>query len=380
MRIYLTSLLLLLMGLLGARVTAAGEEESSQQKLQELAEREIGLRMDPILFTAAAQFLGGQEIGDIVPAGAISSAEDGYVVQEYCIVDTTGGVAGSFYRIRTLVANPVKDVAVIFDTKGAILDAFDLQAPKIDESSAKIVKTGEAKKEDGAGKGEDEGAPELDGKALRFTSTPTGAILGLMAGLDPKKEVEGMISVMRGLVQASELSAGGGMASINPAPADPKVFQVTIPLPKIGTQAPEFKFTTMDGKAVSNATFKGKPYVVALFSLKVMFGLASEDPLERRGAVIISRINRWMENEGKALAGKNRLVMIMTEEADILEKDEEGEAPSGTFVCDPKAGEVFGVDIRPAILVYGADGKLMKAYSATSELEEIMGELKSALK
>jgi len=367
----------------------AGEEAAPQPAAEDAAIKERvdqapGLRMDPILLTVAAQFLKGVNIGEVLPAGAVSSAEDGYVVTEYKVLDANAGDAGAFYRIRTLVGKPVRDVAVMIEKDGRLRDIFDLQPPAIDEEATTKAKAATAEMLKPKA-GEAPIVPEV----LRFKSAPSAAALAPMVGLEAVPEAVSLQALLGGLIRATSLASGPGMAGEDVKPKTPDAFKVEVVLPPKGTPAPEFSYRTVTGAQVSPATFRGKPYAVFISSVKAMQGITSAEPLERRGAVMMSRISRWVDEHKESNAVQKQVLLVLADKAEDLDamQGKEGKAlqdkaekPAAALVADPAVLTTFSITINPMLLVYDEKGALIEAFGATSPADGYLKALDGLLK
>lgn len=373
----------------GGDAAAAGDADAAAAAAKEAP----GLRMDPILREAAAQFLEGVAIGEVLPTGAVSSAQDGYVVQEYRILDANAGNVGTFYRVRTLIGEPVRDVAIMFNKEGKLQDSYDLQPPQIDEDATSKANAAAAVKQaaqkpaekpveagqDGAAK-QDEAARNVN--EVRFKSIPSSAVLGMMIGMDATTESVALSALLKGVVRAANLASGKGVAGEDVKPGTPDAFTVKPVLPEKGTAAPAFSYTTTAGKAVTADSLKGGKYAVFITSLKMLQNVTSEDALERRGAVMMSNVSRWTFANREKAAVKTRVLVVLTDKAEDVEKTKDGDQDQteGMLASDPQALAAFGVTVAPVLLIYDEGGKLVEGFSATAPAADYLKALEELAK
>ncbi|MBN2713673.1 MAG: hypothetical protein JXR97_14730 [Planctomycetes bacterium] len=341
---------------------AQNDQQVDEAKVDEMVGKAPGLRMDPALFDVAAQFFGGVDVGEVIPAGAVSSAKDGFVVSEYKVLDANAAESGVFYRVRTLIGEPVRDVAISIDAEGKLLDLYDMLPPAIDEEASKKAKA-EAEKN-----AKDMAENVVAFEPIRFKSSSSVAFLQPMVGMNAASEAMSLNALLQGIVKACNLASGKGVSGEDVKPADANALKVTSVLPQKGTAAPEFSYKTVDGKAAAKAGFRGKGFVVFVTAIRNLQGLTSEDALQRRGAVMMSRVSRWMfENKDKD-AVKKRMLVVMADKAEDIAAGEDGEKDKteGLLVADPDALKTFDITVNPMLLVYDKAGNLVEAFSATS--------------
>jgi hypothetical protein len=334
-------------------VVFAGEEEGTKRP---------GLRMDDLLIAAAQQFSGGAlpEGATVEPGISISGAADGYTIRRYAVV-LDKEEQSFFFRVRTLIGTPDRDVAVLFAADGTLADAFDLipQAIPVDDN-AQAPAPGEGAK---AATVEDAGAakPE-DIENLRKGHLPSLTVVLPMIGRHPMQDADSMAALLRGISKAETLVKAGGKIELEPLPDG--AFTIENPIPKPGKPLAQFTAASITGNTLSNKTLARRP-VAILFT-----ALESVACAEMNQAVV-----KWVEQNPES---SKRLILVVMHPGEEVKALVKGSPLEGKeIVCDPmnQMGQTFEIEVRPMLLIYSANHTLVTTITPDS-----LGKMGDALK
>ncbi len=319
--------------------------------------REPGLRMDPEVIRAAAALLpDAPDDGRVVPGIMITEGAAGYMVTRYAVMHGKEEKS-AFFRVRTLVGRPARDVAVRLGEDGTLLDLYDLRPPKPKKGAparAEPAPAGNAEA-DAGGKasagvtgGEDPAAADpkvrADASRVETDRIPSQDVLRPLLGRKPAEEAASLAALLRGIAKAATLIDRDARDQLPELPLDAFVFQKRVEPKK---KLPPFALKTLKGEVLTpeamGAGFKAL-FFTALQS-DACKALNQNVAAALKRDVKVADIFAWVLSDARPTAA------ALANQQDL----------AGHIGCDDEnaVSAAFGVPVKPMLLVYDKAGLLV---------------------